>query len=702
MILLIFLFFCQHFIVSSAEEKGNQNYEKFLSLLEKLDDKNFGKNELRESAKFAKKAKSASEKAEFTAIIARYHTELAQDPASALKTIESVLPSSTSSSKSSVSSLSPKSLPFDSPELAPCIIEAGRAFLFSGKDIEALEVAETAFQKFSAISKVLSAELSSDISLKAKLYEKSIDWLELALKILDSAKYEKSDDEKMLSIIEKRLKKKLETAQRLRDIAEYGEGFVHYRDAETARLTKKSPLEAIVLYEDLIRLYPDSVYSEAAKAYIIKCLFELESPNATKKAKETLANFAKLIDEKKALLRNSKNLDLPKPVLTEIETEITGLEESLKRMKGIPLGEKSAKLATEKADAFLSENEYGLYRGEILVLLAERAFWLELDPVSAEKAYIRAWKWLENVNKLEDKLKLFNVPDKAFAVSAPPSVESETDFWGNTKKKEIKPGMIINRRTCPWYLADLREQCLLPLGFLFFYKGNKEKAIECFNEVLKYDEETRRLENSNEWNNCRRLKWGAENGYLNAYPAELELYKDRQKFVILVADYYFCIMDFDKSANLAKRLLNGEFGKLDAKQDDYPKYLLASCSYWSKNRKEAFITCRELLDDNVWTFTKDRAAITAANISWQIPDPQIVTDGIEILFKLAGANRENPYVHRARLILGSRLLQLGAIDEAEKWLKKVPNGKDGNESGYYIVAQDYLKAIEEFRKKNHR
>ena len=157
-------------------------------------------------------------------------------------------------------------------------------------------------------------------------------------------------------------------------------------------------------------------------------------------------------------------------------------------------------------------------------------------------------------------------------------------------------------------------------------------------------------------------------------------------------------MRFGTAAEIAERMLAGEFGKLDKKQADYPKYLIALCCHWDKDRLEAFKLCRELTEGDDWTLTKERASISAANLALQMGNVKIMAEGLRILEKLAELNKDDRFVHHARLSLGSRLIQLGAIDDGAKWLAKVPQGK-GYESGYYIMAQRYLKNVDKFKEE---
>ena len=576
----------------------------------------------------------------------------------------------------------------------------------------ALDTADVIGRKFFGIPQVLASETSGDIMIESRLYERSISFYELALKFLDKYAYDHKDEVKFLELIRNRISEKLSKSRRLFDIERYGEGFVLYREAETKRLTDKSPAEAILLYNILIALYPSTVYSEAAKAYTIRCLFSLEEPEAANLAKKRIADLDNILKSQQELLKLATKLEVPEKTLKHISMEIADLEEKLNGLKNIPTGKDAANLAEQKAKDFVflnsektkvlnseeTEVSFGLYRGEILVLLAERDFWKHLEPEKAERSYVRAWKWLENTERLDDKLTFFDVPSKAAGISLPPFQEFKQDFFGNSDKVEIGPGKVVNRRTCPWYLNDLREQCLLAIGFLSFYKGDKEQALKCYETAMKYDEETKRLDSTGEWNNVSRLKYGVELGYLNAYPEELNLYKEKLRFVILVADFYYCTMRFGTAAEIAERMLAGEFGKLDKKQDDYPKYLIALCRHWDKDRLGAFKLCRELTEGDDWTLTKERASISAANLALQMGNVKIMAEGLRILEKLAELNKDDLFVHHARLSLGSRLIQLGAIDDGAKWLAKVPQGK-GYESGYYIMAQRYLKNIDKFKEE---
>ena len=130
---------------------------------------------------------------------------------------------------------------------ALCVIELANIFLALKQTERALDLADKVGRKYmeeakaSGLPQVLASETSGDIMIESRLYEKSISFYELALKFLEKYRYDHKEEGKSLDLIQNRISKKLETSRRLFDIERYGEGFVLYREAETKRLTDKSP-----------------------------------------------------------------------------------------------------------------------------------------------------------------------------------------------------------------------------------------------------------------------------------------------------------------------------------------------------------------------------------------------------------------------------------------------------------------------------
>jgi hypothetical protein len=362
------------------------------------------------------------------------------------------------------------------------------------------------------------------------------------------------------------------------------------------------------------------------------------------------------------------------------------VEQRLVRLKSVPTGPQAVQVAERMAQAFVKENEFGLYRGEVLVELAEYALERELLPEKGMRRYTQAWAWLEQVGAMDAALESFDVPGKAKAVSAPPAVEEKQDYFGNFKREGIQIGAVVNRRTCGWYLDDLREKTALAMGFLEFCKKRQEAALAWFDKVVALDQKTGYLQSRGEWNNYRRMKWGAENGYLYAYPQELSLYGGRQRFAVLLGDFYYCTERFATSQEIAERLLTGELGKLTPREREYPQYLLGSSLYWTRGRKEAFLAYEKILEKREGTFTEDRAAFAAANISPFTRDAEMIERGYMYLDEIATSNRKNEYTLLARLNYGWRMLETEKEETGIKILQAIAaeSEKYRVEAEYYI------------------
>ncbi|MCX7933780.1 MAG: hypothetical protein N3A66_00800, partial [Planctomycetota bacterium] len=542
---------------------------------------------------------------------------------------------------------------------------------------------------------ILAEEGGGDAFMMPGAYSKAADFyshaLSLCRRCLDYLKLDPSGEMRHL---QKRLESKLAAAQRQADIEAFGEAYCAYRDCQILRCVEKNYLRAFLAYEDLAAKFPKTVFSEASAAYRLKCLLELSEPANETQARAALAEAEKQHRENEAAGKLAEAMSKDKALLKSLRELLVRERAYINRLKAVPLGKKAVAAAEQLGNEMLRD-EFGLYRGEALVDLATYAFERKLDAEEAQKRYQRAWEWLEKVESVDADLASYDVPEKARRISRPPPEEMEVDALGNANPARLDPGMVINRKTCPWYLNDLRERCALAIGFLHFARGDAKAAVAWYAKVTDLDQATKYLERQGEWTNYTRLKWGAEHGYLNAYPEELKIYRGRLRFAVLMADFYYCTQRFERAREIAERILAAEFGRLDARQDDYPRFLLASCQHWERDRKGAYLACKQVLSGREWTITQDRAAFVAGNLSWYIPEQEVMREGLEILKKLAAAERENPYTHRARLVLGLRLLSLGEIKEGLKYLLRVK----GRESGYALVAREYAKALEKTKNR---
>jgi len=268
------------------------------------------------------------------------------------------------------------------------------------------------------------------------------------------------------------------------------------------------------------------------------------------------------------------------------------------------------------------------------------------------------------------------VPDAAKAVTTPPQEEKHVDFWGNVKKNDIQPGQLVNPKTCPWYLDDLKEQMAMYLGFLAFAEGKKDEALAWYAKILDCDPQTRRMETDGDANDYTRLKFGAEHGYLVAFPEELALYTDpRQKLAVLLTDFHYVCQRFDQAARMAQRLLKGEFGLLRPAAREYPQLAYANCVYWTGGRVNAFSEYMKVVNaggGRFQTFTQCRAAFCAGNMARQARDQKVREAGHELLGRLATCGLQNKYVCEAQIRYAQNLIEMGQRSEGLQILKTFP------------------------------
>lgn len=567
---------------------------------------------------------------------------------------------------------------------AGCVLETARVLLDLNRSHEALAAVNAVGAKFEEWPRVLAAECGGDLMAQLQSYQKAVEFYEFGLGAMNATVTYLggvwTDEQRA---VKGRIERKLAEARRLLDVEKFGKGWALYRNAEQKRLGEKAYAEALLLYEDIRKEFPKTVWSEAATCYSVKCLLALADPAHARHLSGAIKAVAHDISERRKRLAEKKAALVPEPARKEDEGELATVEQRLARLKSVPTGPQAVQVAERMAQAFVKENEFGLYRGEVLAELAEYALERELLPEKGMRRYTQAWAWLEQVGAMDAALESFDVPGKAKAVSAPPAVEEKQDYFGNFKREGIQIGAVLNRRTCGWYLDDLREKTVLALGFLEFCKERKEAALAWFEKVVALDQKTGYLQSKGEWNNYRRMKWGAENGYLYAYPQELSLYDGRQRFAVLLGDFYYCTMQFSRSQLIANRLLNDTFGHLSAAQKDYALFVKAASEYRTGQSKQAYATYKRVFERREGTLTEDRAAYAAGNISADSPEAKIRDEGLEILKQLAFCGRRNEFVYLARFGYANRLRDLGQETEGLQLLRNLPK-----EAGdVYLLAQ---------------
>jgi tetratricopeptide (TPR) repeat protein len=357
--------------------------------------------------------------------------------------------------------------------------------------------------------------------------------------------------------------------------------------------------------------------------------------------------------------------------------------------------------AKQELAAFRASDPYGLYRGEAVLEMGRIALEYDLAPQAAKGCFLLLETWLREVqDKTPLNIEKLAVRDAAEKVTTPPAQEKYTDFWGNVKKNAIQPGQLVNRKTCPWYLDDLKEQMAMYLGFLAFVEGKKDEALAWYKKILECDPATRRLDTAGEWNDYSRLKFGAEHGYLYAYPNDLRLYdkNPRQKLAVLLFDFYYVTDRSDKAEQMAKRLLAGDFGRLAPPLREYPQYAYATALYDTKGNDAAFREYLKILPaagGRLATWTQFRAALAAANVGRGSSDPTIRQASRGLYVRLIRSNQQNEFTDKARIELARDLVDLeGRKEEGYALLRTFPTSSRLRPVAEFLLKR-YLKIDQE-------
>lgn len=477
-----------------------------------------------------------------------------------------------------------------------CALEAARSLMDLGAYCEAVNILNRIGRDMESLPRILAAETGGDLFCKTGDYARSMEFYQFALKVLPSMRDEytaiMAEDVKYIG---NRIRASLDKVRILYEAELYGPGYAAYRDAESCRLgdtakqIKQNLSEAIIRDELIEKEHANTIWAEAAMCYRIKSLLLLSEKTYAEKANkyiETLSDEIKTLHKKLALAKKAK---AGKAACKKFEETINEKETHLVLIKGVPTGEDAYKDAKKRAKDFIKSKEFGLYRGEVMLDLGDYHAEYMLDPEMAEKCYIKAECWLKETVATDQALTGFEVPDAASDVSAPPPSSFDIDRWGNVNEAELKPGKVMNRKTCTWYIDSLRSRCYSRQGFLAFIDGDLDEAKALFKKMADADQRISFLVRDNQPNPYRRLLVRCRNGaFRRADKSALKCFSDkRRRYVVFLADYYAETEDPQNAQQLYRRLRNAEFGNLSPDEEAYTRFGLAWALWYDGVRSSA-------------------------------------------------------------------------------------------------------------------
>jgi tetratricopeptide (TPR) repeat protein len=396
-----------------------------------------------------------------------------------------------------------------------------------GQTFDAVHRINLAIEKSEGLGKVAALDMMSELIQEKPDLKSALELEKRALsegnsyfkrkKISESAGLEPPKEgheiwEEWKPIIEARI----EELKELADIEEFGLDFVLYRkaqryrradhpraldfvsigrafglDPEGAAIPDVDYEAARKWYGEIIKVFPDGVYTEASKLFTAACLVHLNEP----------------------------------------------------------------KQAIREWMAFYLENPDGLYRGEALKLIGDTYLTSLWDKRNAKEAYVRAIKWIESVSERTRILETYVVPEKSVEVSRPPKTPPRKfNKFGNIERESLGSGVLFNRLTASWYLQELRVQLEWRLGFLEYLEGNTDQATRHFDLALEDDVMLQRAQSKKFFNSHGRMMQVLNQTAMVETEEEMRGIKGDRKLAMEWADLMFMLGNYEDAQSLYRRI----------------------------------------------------------------------------------------------------------------------------------------------------
>jgi len=421
------------------------------------------------------------------------------------------------------------------PNRLEALLEHARCEAVAGHPLAAFRVLDYARDNTDGIAAVLVRIACADVVELAPDYDKAIAWLHEAVTLGDrwstppaasvGERPQVPDGAHRWPPVRAEIVSRLKSLAHKADVARWGEDFVLYRAAQTARkadhplardFTDTSRLypgrgagrvpipdadDAVALarYDRLIAEAPDTVYAEAARLYRTFCLARLGRADEAVKALESFA-------------------------------------------AAVPMG---------------------LYRGEALLTLGDLYLQSQWAPAAAKPYYVQALAWCENAAAVKDGARLYAVPSKASVPTAPPKDWQTMNSNGIVSGAAFAPGAVVNRLSAPWYLDWLRAELRFRLGFLACLAGDWNDARMHWQAVASHDPQLARARRNRYFNTIDRLESAAANRYLLGRDEENAQIPPALKPAIWWADFLLMREAFESAESLYGRLYSSAAGRGD-------------------------------------------------------------------------------------------------------------------------------------------
>jgi hypothetical protein len=551
-------------------------------------------------------------------------------------------------------------------------IEIARNFIILNRHQEALTVIDFVGKNGDKEYKILAAECAADLMSWTKMYKGAVEFYDFALNLF--RKIRENEDEFVIltedeqRIIKNRIKYKHDAIYKLAETERFTPDWLAYREAQRKHLEEESLLEAIWMYLDVIKNYPNTLSAEASECCVIKILTLFSNPAFVKEAAKRYKIIENELEDAKAQWRQAKRTATAQPFIVGLEAYVERLKFVVKMWDSTPFGRKALQQAEERAEKFIEKNKYGLYRGEVLLDIGTAYLVSFFDLENGEKWLTRAADWFDNIQQFDKDLKDFELPESVRKVSQPPKNERYKDRWTNIKLSQPKPGQFCNRRSCSWYWNSKRKDITLLQGLVAFAKEDYETAEKHWNLLSELDKEFYAQQKASGWENATtlaRLTWNLRNqkGSLYATPEEMASFKDpKRRMAILIADLFYESEQHQKALLIYQRLENRELGTLSKNELAYVILGIFNCFCWDKNIDEiTYIEPKIKFFDG--TPCKSRVILAYANRLASSPNFDRIFKSIKVFQYIA--EKDNAFENQAFALFMIGLLYSQCTDNAK-------------------------------------
>ncbi|MDO4584881.1 MAG: hypothetical protein Q4D62_12355 [Planctomycetia bacterium] len=728
--LLVGMILCAGIVCGEERLEEISWREKFLQeFSQKLEQEEVGTQDWRQFQQFQKTASTEKEQKTFFLLEAKFQRKIVGNPAAGVELLlpfflekndveswkqknqqkgkEKKTPASQTNSTENPSSEEPSIRTIHQkvpalyrwnfqPENASLAVEIANSLLEEGYFEDVLAIVAEVGKNNTDDSAVMAAETGGDLYARMKIWDKSVELYDYGgklLQMLSRKKYEPGEGEQTVLTEEQkrwqqRLEKKRREAQKELEADRYGADWVAYKEAQENHFSKDY-LAAFLKYEKIRHAYPDSIYAEAAVCYQIEILTSLSDPANQPALTSTLESEQKKLSQ---LLqaKQTRNAALLEKYLQQEKTQAS----LVKQYQSLPRGLKALEEAEKKAEAWIAEEEKGLYRGEVMLTIG--TCWLEVfhDLTRAEKWYERAADWFARVQRLETRLTRFQVPEKSQKISQPPPVERTRDLWSNLQKSRLRPGELFNRRECSWYLGFLQKRTLTMLGLIAYSRQDYDKAEKVWRSLYKLDSWFQEEDQSEglTWSYVKRLLWNIQHnrGALFGDKEEVRSFNDPQsRLMLLIADLELEMENYPEAEEKFRRLLKNKKIQSNRNQAAYCTRALATALMMQgpSRNKEMFALFKLFNTGNIFskTDTTPYALWLYANQLSQCENTLPQT--LALYERIFTEYPKHTLAEEAYLTWAEKHTQISSekgLEMLRKYLKKYPNS-DLNEHAHLLI-----------------